>query len=59
MEILVYITDNKDRVLSGDPLTLYMPDNEEREDYLHTLSEMLHAEVLQMKNGDHMIIKNE
>jgi len=57
MDILVYITDDKDRVLGGDPLTLYMPNNEEREEYLNTLSEMIEADVLQMKNGDHMIIK--
>lgn len=56
MEILVYITDNKERVLGGDPLTLYMPENGERQDILFTLSGMLHAQVMQLKNGDHLII---
>ena len=57
MEILVYITDDRERVLSGDPLTLYMPNKEDREDYMHILSETLHADVLCMKNGDHLIIR--
>jgi len=29
-EILVYITDNKERIISGDPLTLYIPDSVEQ-----------------------------
>lgn len=56
MQILVYITDTKERVLSGDSLVLLMPNDAARQEYLFTLSEMLHADVLQMKNGDHMIL---
>jgi len=57
-EILVYITDNKERVLSGDPLTLYMCDKEEREKCLVDLSRALRGNVIELKNGDHMIISN-
>lgn len=57
MEILVYVTDSKERVLGGDPLTLYMPDAEDRQEYLHTLAEMLEADVLEMANGDHLVLK--
>ncbi len=55
-EILVYITDNKERIISGDPLTLYIPDLEEREICLIDLGKALHANVVQLKNGDHVLI---
>lgn len=57
MNILVYITDNKERVLGGDPLTLYMQNDDKRQQYLQTLAEMLEADVIQMGNGDHMVLK--
>ncbi|MBE7721353.1 capping complex subunit for YIEGIA [Lacrimispora indolis] len=55
-EILVYITDNRERIISGDPLTLYIPDPEEREIYLTDLGKALRANVVQLKNGDHILI---
>ncbi len=55
-EILVYITDNKQRIISGDPLTLYIPDSEERESCLTDLGKALRADVIQLKNGDHVLI---
>ncbi|ADL04840.1 capping complex subunit for YIEGIA [Lacrimispora saccharolytica] len=55
-EILVYITDNKERIISGDPLTLYIPDLEEREICLTDLGKALRASVVQLKNGDHILI---
>lgn len=55
-EILVYITDNKERIISGDPLTLYIPNKEERRDILRDLGIALHADVIQLKNGDHVLI---
>lgn len=55
-EILVYITDNKERIISGDPLTLFIPDQKERESCLTDLSKALRADVVQLKNGDHVII---
>ncbi|MHB9945394.1 hypothetical protein CF095_08320 [Clostridium botulinum] len=54
--ILVYITDNKERIISGDPLTLFIPDGEERRACLKDLGIALRADVLQLKNGDHVII---
>uniref|UniRef100_UPI000B117150 capping complex subunit for YIEGIA n=1 Tax=Clostridium sp. NkU-1 TaxID=1095009 RepID=UPI000B117150 len=48
-EILVYITDNKERIISGDPLTLYIPDSEEREICLTDLGKALRADVVQLK----------
>lgn len=55
-EILVYITDNRERIISGDPLTLYIPDPEEREICLTDLGKALRANVVQLKNGDHILI---
>lgn len=56
MEILLYVTDCPERVLSGNPLALYMPNDDERQKTLEILAETLEANVLQMKNGDHMLI---
>jgi hypothetical protein len=55
-QILVYITDNKDRVISGDPLTLYIADEQEREQCLADLGKALRANVIRLKNGDHVLI---
>lgn len=57
-EILAYITDNKDRVISGDPLTLYIDNNEERQQCLLDLGRALRGNIIQLKNGDHLIISN-
>lgn len=57
-EILAYITDNKDRVLSGDPLTLYITDKEEQKAVVRDLGLALHANVLQLKNGDYILLSN-
>ncbi|HBC98338.1 MAG TPA: hypothetical protein DC053_01485 [Lachnoclostridium sp.] len=55
-EILVYITDNKERIISGDPLTLFIPDLTERETCMSDLGKALRADVVQLKNGDHVLI---
>lgn len=55
-QILVYITDNKERIISGDPLTLYIPDQQERQQCIADLGRALRADVIQLKNGDHVLI---
>lgn len=55
-EILVYITDKKERIISGNPLTLFIADTEERQACLKDLGIALRADVLQLKNGDHILI---
>lgn len=55
-KILVYITDNKDRVLSGSQLTLYICDPDERQKCVVDLSRALRASVLELKNGDYLLI---
>ena len=57
MEILLYITDCPDRVITGNPLALNMPNDEERQEFLEVLAETFEASVIQMKNGDHIVVQ--
>ena len=55
-EILVYITANRDRDLSGDPLTLYLTDPQEIQQTLTDLGRALRADAIQLKNGDYILV---
>lgn len=55
-QILVYITENKDGVISGDPLTLLITDEKEKQQCVRDLSIALRTEVAQLKNGDYILI---
>jgi hypothetical protein len=57
MEILVYVTDCPQRVITGNPLALNMPNDEERQQLLEVLAETFEANVLQLKNGDHLVVQ--
>ena len=59
MRILVYVTDNKDRYLGGDPLTLFLEDARERQELLFALARALQGQVVQLPNGDHMVIRED
>lgn len=59
MEILVYVTDCPERVITGNPLALNMPNDEARQELLETLAESLEAHVMQLKNGDHLLVSRE
>ena len=56
MEILLYVTDCPDRVITGNPLALKMENDEDRQQFLEVLAETFGASVLQMKNGDHIVV---
>ncbi len=56
-EILVYITADENRVLGGDPLTLLIRDLEEQKSTSLELSRALDANVVQLRNGDFLIIQ--
>ena len=56
MEILLYVTDCPQRVITGNPLALHMPNDDARQEFLEVLAESFEASVLQMKNGDHMLV---
>lgn len=55
-EILVYITACRERVITGSPLILFIPDGDEREQCLRDLGIALQGNSIQLKNGDHVII---
>lgn len=59
VEILVYITANEKRVLSGDPLTLLINDPKEQQELTVQMAQALRANVVQLKNGDYMILGGE
>lgn len=54
--ILAYITADKERIVGGDPLTLLAADDSERRDLTLEFSRALHADVVQLRNGDYLII---
>lgn len=56
MQILVYVTNNPSKVVSGDPLCLCIPDEAEKQQTLLDISRALRANVVQLKNGDYMIV---
>lgn len=55
-EILVYITGSKERVLSGDPLTLCITDPAEVQRTLTDLGRALKADAVRLGNGDYILI---
>ncbi|MGI6498382.1 MAG: capping complex subunit for YIEGIA [Oscillospiraceae bacterium] len=57
MEIILYITDCPNRVITGQPLALHMPNDAERQNFLDMLAETLEASVIQTKNGDHIVVR--
>lgn len=58
MEILLYVTDCPNRVIGGKPLALNMPNDQARQQFLEVLSESFGADVMQMQNGDHLLLKS-
>jgi hypothetical protein len=51
-------TADKERIVGGDPLTLLSIDDNERRDLTLEFSRALHADVVQLRNGDYLIIGN-
>jgi siroheme synthase len=54
--ILALLTSEKERIVGGDPLTLLAVDENERRDLALELSRALKADVVQLRNGDYLII---
>ncbi|AOT71981.1 capping complex subunit for YIEGIA [Geosporobacter ferrireducens] len=55
--ILAYITTDKNRYLGGAPLTLLAKDKEELVAISDAIAEAFLADILQLINGDHLIVK--
>ncbi|MGG1571726.1 capping complex subunit for YIEGIA [Fictibacillus sp. NRS-1165] len=56
-DILAVVTLNKDRVLSGKPLTLLALNEEEQKEMTSDIAKALKAEVVRMKTKDYLIIR--
>ncbi|MGG4166289.1 hypothetical protein ABEW00_02225 [Rossellomorea vietnamensis] len=56
-QILAYLTSNRDRVINGGPLLLYSEDLEELKEMTVDIAKGLKADVVQMTNGDYLIIR--
>lgn len=56
-DILAVVTLNKDRVLSGKPLTLLAQNEEEQKEMTADLANALKAEIVRMKTKDYLIIR--
>lgn len=54
--ILALITADKERIVGGDPLTLLAADDNERRELTREFALALKADVVQLKNGDYLII---
>ncbi len=55
-EIIVYVTENRERVITGNPLSLHIADETERRQTVQEIGRALRANVIQLKNGDYMIV---
>jgi len=55
-EIIAYITAKKERIITGNPLCLHIEDINEQKQIVSDLSRSLRANVIQLKNGDYIII---
>ncbi|WP_100401205.1 capping complex subunit for YIEGIA [Bacillus sp. FJAT-44742] len=55
--ILAMVTTDKNRYLGGAPLSLLAKDQEELIDISNNLAEVFLADILELKSGDHIIIK--
>jgi hypothetical protein len=56
-DILAVVTLNKDRVLSGKPLTLLAQNEEEQKEMTDDIAKALKAEIVRMKTKDFLIIR--
>lgn len=55
-EIIAYITGNEHIVKTGNPLTLVITDEDERKNCVRDIAQAMRGNVLQLKNGDYVII---
>ncbi len=56
-DILALITMNKDRILGGKQLTLLAQTVEEQKEMTQDIAKAMKADVVQLKNGDYLIIR--
>lgn len=57
MEIIAYITLDKDRILGGNPLIIIAKDIEEQKRLCRDIAKAMRANISQLHCGDYIIIK--
>lgn len=55
VEIILYITDEPNRVIGGNNLCINMKNDQERQEFIQMFADTFEASVMQMKNGDHLL----
>ena len=55
-EIIAYITSDRERIISGDPLCLYITDETAKQQIVSELGRALRANAIQLKNGDYIVM---
>lgn len=55
--IIAYITTDKNRYLGGDPLAILAKDTDELTEISESIADTFLADILQLVNGDYLIIK--
>ena len=56
-EILAFITTNKEKVLGGNPLSLWAKDDKDAEALTVDIAKAMKADVVQMRSGDYLILR--
>lgn len=56
-EILAYLTLEKERIITGSPLSLFAKDQEELKTLTSDIAKAMKADVVKMTNGDYIIIR--
>ncbi|MBD3109673.1 hypothetical protein IEO70_15095 [Bacillus sp. AGMB 02131] len=57
-EILAFITTDKERVLAGQALSLLARNHQEAESMTVDIAKAMKADVVQMKSGDYLVLRN-
>ncbi|TMU87179.1 hypothetical protein FGG79_03325 [Bacillus sp. BHET2] len=56
-QILAYLTSDRSRVINGGPLLLYSDNIEELKQMTVDIAKGMKADVVQMTNGDYLVIR--
>lgn len=57
-DILAIITMNKDRLLGGKQLSLLANTEEEQKEMTQDIAKALKADVVQLRNGDYLVLRD-
>ncbi|MBP1931114.1 capping complex subunit for YIEGIA [Ammoniphilus resinae] len=58
IEIIAFVTLQKEKVLGGNPLLLLAANEEDQKQMTQDIAKALKADVVKMKNGDYLVISH-